>query len=415
MKKLRKHFPPRAASRTDGFTLLEVVIAMALTTVVLSVVFALLARGIKTPRVESERADVQAQTRSALESITRDVLQAGAGLPPEFPTFIPPEINPELLGSEGDTIELVANLDEQVVSEPVRVRSFDGRLAQLDSPAPHIQPGALVLVYDDAPTQGTWMFALVAEGRSQPPELVLKTRPGDSEGEVRLPWYIDNYNRPTPTSGFLTPVSVVRYSLAPDGSTRWGASTPERVLVRSLNWGAPQPVAYAENLAIRYVIGSTVPDFDVGPGDKGDGPGFRIRRPHPGAAGLVRTDGDPGKGGPLLTDLSSMTEVSSKEDLPKTRPPGGAGAPASPEDAEDGVTVPPLPQLDPRLPLEPQKVVRGVRITVSGRSASANLEGSKVAEGPDPNGYLRVTYTSRVAVRNLLFRLSTRGHGESFN
>jgi type II secretory pathway pseudopilin PulG len=395
MKQLKSHHPLALIDARPGphrgFTLLEVVAALALTTMVLGAVFALLARGLKTPRLETERADVQAQTRSALDAISRDVLEAGADLPPEFPAFTPPQINPELLASEGDAIELVGNLDEQRAVEPVRVRSFDGRVAQLESDAAaHIRRGDLVLVYDDAPTDGTWMFGLVAEVRAgDPPELVLKTRPGESEGEVTLPWFIDNYNRPSPAAGFVTPVSVIHYSLARDaGSTVQG--TPERVLMRRVNWGPPQPVAYAENMEIRYVIGSTVADVDP-PGQP-----------------------DTRRGEPQFRIQSANAESPRRGDGPP--PQDQRYRDRGPRNGEEGVRIPPLPQVDPRSPLQPDKVVRGVRITLTGRSHSGNLEGSqRLAAGSDPNGFLRVTYTSRVAARNLLFRLSARGQNQAFN
>ena len=69
-------------SASDGFTLVEVLISMLITLIVMSAVFGLLSRGQSTFQREPEIADMQQTARSALDMVSRDALQAGAGLPP---------------------------------------------------------------------------------------------------------------------------------------------------------------------------------------------------------------------------------------------------------------------------------------------------------------------------------------------
>src|SRR3989304_4180050 len=70
-----------------GFSLIEVLISMAITLIVMGAVFGLLTRGQRSFQREPEVADLQQSARAALDLVTRDILQAGTGLPPEFPAF----------------------------------------------------------------------------------------------------------------------------------------------------------------------------------------------------------------------------------------------------------------------------------------------------------------------------------------
>jgi len=70
-----------------GFSLIEVLISMVVTLIVMAAVFGLLTRGQRSFQREPEVADLQQSARTALDLVTKDILQAGAGLPPEFPAF----------------------------------------------------------------------------------------------------------------------------------------------------------------------------------------------------------------------------------------------------------------------------------------------------------------------------------------
>lgn len=357
-----------------GFSFVEVVIALATTIVILGAVFGLLARSLRTTPVEMERADLQAQARHALDRISRDVLLAGTDLPPEFPAFTPPGINTDLdaMIGESDAIEIVGNLSRNSVGgEPIRVSSFDGQTAFLATETTQIRQGDLVLVYDDEPENGAWMFGLVAAVQAGPnPALMLKTTPGATVGDTTLPSFIESYNRSRPDSGWLTPVTVVTYVTDLDDTV--DGAPAERVLWRQVNWGESQQVAYLESLRIRYFVGDTVDDP------------------------VVPVLGPPGH------DIQSL-------------PPKGPKEPKEPKNNKnrrdlDGLQYAPFPQPDPLAQLQGQDLVHGVRIQVTSRSHQANLEGSELLadESTSDDGYIRATLSTRVSPRNLLFRLSNR-------
>lgn len=215
------------------------------------------------------------------------------------------------------------------------------------------------------------MFGIVSSIQTWPkPALTLVTAPGAAVDELTLPLFIDRYNRSQPSSGFLTPVTVVTYVVDVDSQgeiqTMAAAEERERLLWRQINWGPPVQVAFVEDLQIRFFVGGTV------------------------------------------VDQAQLTFRSSP-DVPqaKTRRPG----------QEQELKYPPVPQPNPNRRLRLDGVVRGVRLHITTRSHEANLEGSTVLpeEGPDEKGYLRASYSTRVSTRNLLFKLHARQDLEGFN
>ena len=73
-----------SAESDRGFSLIEVLISIALTVMVMGAVFTLLSRGQQSFEREPEVADLQQSARTALDLVTKDILQGGAGLPPNF-------------------------------------------------------------------------------------------------------------------------------------------------------------------------------------------------------------------------------------------------------------------------------------------------------------------------------------------
>jgi len=388
--------PLSSPTSCRGFTFVEVMVSMAVTLVVMGAIFGLLARGFRTTDVEFERSDLQAQARSALDQISRDLLLAGTGLPPEFPAFTPPRVNPELDASGGgpEAIEIVGYFDKSAAGVgPVAIVSFDGRKVRTEVLPAHIEQGDLILVFDDQPTKGTWLFGLVSSidmvssGSGYPiQELTIKSQPGESEGDVTLPSFIDHYNRPAPASGFITPVTVVSYRTAPNDSGAGGGE----VLWRQVNWGEPTQVALVEDLQFRYFIGGTVDDIGIPP----IGPQRPFAIPSPGEPG-PSNQGPPGSSG-------------------GSRSPAPSGDSQKTTGGGEGLESPPKPQPNPLVPLRPDQLVTGVGISVTSRSEQANLEGSTVGSGESSAeaGFLRVTFASTVAARNIMFSLSSRENFE---
>jgi len=351
-------------AEAGGFSFIELLLALAATVIVMGVVFGLLAQGSGAHSEEMERTDLQAQARAALQMLSQDVLMAGGDLPPEIPAFRP--IQSTLTVRAADGLEMVGSFEDDAGGGgAVPVLSFDGRLAKLGSDPTRFLRGDLVLVYDDEPTDGKWVFALVdsvAGGAS--PELTLLTEPGerinDVDAPIALPDTIHSYNRPTPESGFVTPVTVIGYGLEAD------PSAPEYLgnsLWRQVNWGERVDVARIENLEIRYFVGGTVSDMVA---------------PAP------------------ISEPRAAPQMHAQATLDKTR--------------DAGMPFPPEPQPIPSRTIEESLLIQGVRISVTSRSKTANLRGSTLEPGqaPGEDGYLREVLTTRVAPRNLLIQADRR-------
>jgi hypothetical protein len=322
---------------------------------------------------ESQRSDLQAQARHALERISEDLLLAGTDLPLEFPAFTPPGVNPILDGSdEGpDAVEIIGHFSQDAsASQPLRVVSFDGQTALLETVPIEIERGRLVLIYDNESTHGAWMFGIVSSVQEWPqPALTLLTEAGGAVDHLRLPPFISKYNRNQPRSGFVTPVTVVTYMVQADGTR--GAQEEDTVLWRQVNWGVPVQVAFVEDLQIRFFVGGTV----------SEDPYMIYRSPPP------------------------------SRDTAMARPS------TSTSGQERELDHPPRPQPQPGRRLQPDDLVRGVRIFVTSRSHDANLEGSTVRsdQDEDEEGFLRVTFSTRVSPRNILYQLNARQSLEALN
>src|SRR5260370_37752932 len=70
----------RSTKRESGFSLLEMVIAMALGTIVLGVAVQLFSQGVAATWTVSQRAEMQQDFRAASEMLTKDLSLAGSGL-----------------------------------------------------------------------------------------------------------------------------------------------------------------------------------------------------------------------------------------------------------------------------------------------------------------------------------------------
>jgi len=71
-----------AKRKNDGFSIFELIIAMALGLVMLGAANQLFNSAVKTTALVSNRSEMQQNARAAMDLITKDVSMAGAGLPP---------------------------------------------------------------------------------------------------------------------------------------------------------------------------------------------------------------------------------------------------------------------------------------------------------------------------------------------
>ena len=344
----------RAIGKTcpaSGFTLIEVMISMMITLIVMSAVFALLSRGQSTFQREPEIADMQQSARAALDMVAKDAIQAGAGLPPEFPAFDgvdngdndPDEI--WIVGALGGSYEM---------SEPVEVdpTSFtgdqDGSAFKTTGDWANLEIGDLVVLYDNLPINGYWLMGYVQDvqpdGLGQM-DITLEPDPpaGEPGGTVLEDYKWRGETPPGPgwaawEPALVSPISVVRYYAEPDASMVESGPPPNR-LMREVNFTAQaSPVAYLENFQVRYLFGVT------------------------------------------------------------------ALVPAGIED-----DLPPVP-LVPANPLTEANAVSGVRITVAARSLSQNLQGS-TTDADLPGNFIRKTFSSNVNPRNISAGLAMRTAG----
>jgi prepilin-type N-terminal cleavage/methylation domain-containing protein len=330
-----------------GFTLIEVLISMVITLIVMAAVFALLSGGQRSFRREPEVADLQQTARAALDMVSRDALQAGAGLPPEFPAFTTGAIDP-MVGDGGanpDSIEIVGAVggagEKSVESAAVLSGSFGGDPSTstftLDQDWSNFKVGELVLLWDNAPLNGYWIMGYVTAVQPGPPPVItIAAAPTDTKFGGPLPTNYQGRSTTVPAAWnptLVTPVTVVRYFTQPDPTMGPGTGPPPNALMRTVNFGVPSPVAYLEDFQIVYLVGGTLP----------------------------------------------------------------ANEQDNPPDPQPNVTV----------GIDGTTIVNGVRIQVSARSLSENLEGSTTGNG----NFIRKSFSSSVNPRNITAGLAARAFG----
>lgn len=328
-----------------GFTLIEVLVSILITMIVMGAVFGLLTRGQKSFRREPEVADLQQSARTVLDMVTKDILQAGAGLPPEFPSFS--RINGAGNGAPTDVIEVIGTFQSagNVYLEPEAVAAVDGAgVVSLVSPTSNLDVGDMVVLYNNVPNDAPvprsphWAMARVTNIDETNGINALITldygafNPAYSKVGDFLLDYSPNPPVQTPK---ITRVSVVRYFTQLDNPALYNGQPPQ-VLMRDVDFaGQPQAVGYLEDFQIAYVIGYT--------------------------------------------------------------------APVEQNDPPDPVTD------TPNVQLTADNMLSSVRITVTARSVSAGLEGaSEGASAGREDDFIRKTFSTNVNPRNLSAGLDMR-------
>jgi type II secretory pathway pseudopilin PulG len=259
-----------------GFTLIEVLISIMITMIVMAAVFGLLTRGQKSFRREPEVADLQQSARAALDMVTKDILQAGAGLPPEFPAFS--RINGAGNGNPTDVIEIIGALQSagNVSLEPEFVTGVDASgLVNLESPTSNLHDGDMVVLYNNVANDTPGRFPRWALARVANVDQV--SNPTSAQITLDYGAYDSAYSElggnstPDPAEFVLaspvqvpkiTRVSVVRYFTQLDNAALYNGPPPQ-VLMRQeplkIPAQPPQAVGYLEDFQIAYVIGYTAP------------------------------------------------------------------------------------------------------------------------------------------------------------
>ena len=270
-----------------GFTLIEVLISIAITLIVMGAVFGLLTRGQRSFRREPQVADLQQSARTALDMVTKDILQAGSGLPPEFPAFS--RINGAGNAAPTDVIEMIGAFQSagNVFMEPEDVFQLNGSDVLLVANTTNLEINDMVVVYNNAPNVDPtgagrtpqWAMAQVTAIVEDP-----FTPTANATVTLNYAAYAGAYsnhlagagNPPNPGDFAPVPpnqipkiarVSVVRYFTQLDNPANY-TGPPPQVLMRDVDFlNNPQPVGYLEDFQVQYVIGVQAPFIQDNPPD----------------------------------------------------------------------------------------------------------------------------------------------------
>jgi prepilin-type N-terminal cleavage/methylation domain-containing protein len=243
-----------------GFTLIEVLISMAITIIVMGAVFGLLTRGQQSFQREPQIAELQQSARTALDMVSKDVLQAGAGLPPEFPAFTTTAINPAVGdgGSNPDVIEIVGASSSagEMYFDPEVVANFDGANATMGEVYTSLEVGDLAVVYDDVLQNPNWFmgFVTAVDQTTQTDPAVVTLGPNFDTAVVP-----GNYSQGTLTQGFIVRVSVVQYATQLQGN--------DLILRRQVDFGQFNPVGMVDDFPVNSLVGIQPPTEQVDPPD----------------------------------------------------------------------------------------------------------------------------------------------------
>jgi prepilin-type N-terminal cleavage/methylation domain-containing protein len=315
-----------------GFTLVEVIVSMAITVIVMAAVFGLLTRGQRSFEREPQIADLQQSARTALDMVSRDVLGAGSGLPPEFPSFTPTSVDAQVGDHNPDVVEIIGASQSagQMPFDPIPIRDFDGTVGTLDVSGTSLQVDDMVLVYNDVPTNADWSLRWIADVQQDAAVATLIFSETNSAG-VTIP---EVYSRFPPGADptavrVIARVSVVRYFAE--------LVEEDLILRRQVDFGNAMPVGMIDDFQVAYMVG--------------------------------------------------------------TQPP-----------VENN--NPPHPQPDAVVAITPDDIISGVRVMVTARSASENLEGAETGTSGD---YIRRSFSSNISPRNILGGLAERTRGLGAN
>lgn len=258
-----------------GFTMIEVLISMTITVIVMGAVFGLLTRGQRSFEREPEVADLQQSARTALDRVSRDILQAGSGLPPEFPAFTPRDVDPSV-GDQGeapDIIEIIGAIQTQgeMHFDPVRIEDFNGTSGIMKTGATSLEQGNLVVIYNNDGIDSKWALRYIDDI----PVVNTAPNPADSTvtlsfnvvyGDVTIPEAYSRYD--TNFDGLISRVSVIRYTTVVDGI--------DIILRRQVDFGLPMPVSMIDDFQVVYLVGTQSPIEQVDPPHPQPVTGFAI-------------------------------------------------------------------------------------------------------------------------------------------
>ena len=268
----------------SGFTLIEALISIAITIIVMASVFGLLTKGQRSFEREPEIADMQQSARTVLDMVSKDILQAGGGLPPELPAFT--RVNGTGDGNPTDSIEMVGTFQSagNAYLEAEEVQTIQDSTVLLVANTTNFNVGDIAVLFNDTPLNDpngllpAWAMGLVLEVVPDPlvtgnARVTIDFTAFDpaysnhSAGDGNPPTSFEMNLAPPARVPRLVRVSVVRYFTQLDNAELY-TGTPPQLLMRDVDFsGQPQAVGYLEDFQINYVIGITAPLEQVNPPD----------------------------------------------------------------------------------------------------------------------------------------------------
>jgi type IV pilus assembly protein PilW len=137
----------------QGFTLLEVLIAMGITTLLLGSMYSVYTYSQRAYRVQEQTAEAQENARAAIQLMSRDIIMAGYSSTPGIIVANKASLTVRSYGADisyslysGNRIGRTAGVTRQAVAEGIRRLSFkykDGSGTTMD---PDVPIGSLVAV-----------------------------------------------------------------------------------------------------------------------------------------------------------------------------------------------------------------------------------------------------------------------------
>ena len=263
--------------RELGFSLIEVMVSILITLVVMSAVFALLSRGQRSFDREPEVADLQQSARNAIDAVSKDIMQAGAGLPPEFPAFGTPALGAGD-GNPTDTLFIVGAVQSAsgMVLEPesvAQVTTKNGTVTMFGDTTNFLL-NDIVAVYNNQPNNVNpeWFLARVISVVQNPGNQAFVNIAQDIPASIPYALYdsptfnpasfITDVNAGTP-GAFMTKISITQYNTIPDASGTFAPPVPE-VLQRTVTQnaaigGVTNTMGYLQDFEIGYTVGVNAP------------------------------------------------------------------------------------------------------------------------------------------------------------
>jgi prepilin-type N-terminal cleavage/methylation domain-containing protein len=372
--------------RQDGFSLVELMVAMTVTLIVSGAIYGLLTSGSNAFRREPEVADRQQNIRLAMDLISRDVFNAGAALPAFSQVFSRADLGGAGLCTGADGVNGCGDPGSLGPTAAAARAPGDGgdgssnsdilEIVSTDENCPVLAVCGTPATVGDA---GTVVTRLPIPGCISQPGIALLTnsvaQPADQLFTVQT---IDGPPGPSaaacPGGGVLGQNGVLGLGvpLAP-----WG---PAGVIAPPVPGSEPNLFLYGAQI-VRYRIAASPDPQDQSPVLWRSATGLYgtdgLAKPEPGESGF------PGSGSPWQLVARGI------EDL-QVEYMGGDAA---------WHNLPPVAQVS-----DWSRLVRQVRVTLSARVTAANLQGESRAAGTGPNairGELTTVITPRAAFHAL--------------